>query len=362
MDTTGQATTRQLKYVQIAEALKADIQARRLVQNDRLPSFLELRQRYGAAPATASQVYKLLEREGLVARKRGHGVYVGAPRRVGTGIIALAGAQFRNRHRWPYWDSLYRGIEMATEGAGYEILLAKSGSNSIQLGKVDGVIATNGEASLDQMPAALPRISLLLSSEGISSVTIDEYHGMRTAINHLTALGHRKIAYLGIDLSGYASHRRFSAYREGLIEAGIEVDPQRVYLMPTPLSPDGTSFGGKEVMTNWLRGDWDDLGCTAIVAHNDDIAIGILQAFEEAGVDVPGEVSVVGFDGLETGDECSPRLTTVEVPLQQIGIVGIEMLIRQIESGMNSPPAAASCTLLPTTLRVRESTAPPCSS
>ena len=366
MDTSFKTASRQPKYLEIAEAIKADIVTGRLGQNERLASFAELRTRYGATPTTVNQVYGVLEREGLITRERGRGVFVGASRHAATGIMALAGTHFRNHQQWAYWDAIFHGIESVASDAGFDILLVKNGSNSIQFGKVDGVIFST-EDLLRHLPAGVPRVSLLAPIEGAASVSIDDYQGMSTAMGYLLSQGHRKIAYLGINSRSGAnansqsllSDRRLSAYRDCLTAAGIEVDSQRMFLMPTPLSPDGTSFGGKDVMTGWLRGDWLDLGCTALVAHNDDLAIGALEALIEAGVDVPGQVSVVGFDGIETSDQCVPRLTTVEVPLRQIGAMAAELLIRQIRAEAGFSIAEPTCTLLPTRLRICESTAPP---
>ena len=110
-------------------------------------------------------------------------------------------------------------------------------------------------------------------------------------------------------------------------------------------------------MKAWLSesDDWSKIGCTALLCHNDDVAIGAMQALNAAGLKVPDDVSVVGFDGTEVGEYSSPQLTTIEVPLQQMGKVAIGLLQKQIEVD----EVIVGHKVLPTQLRVRESTSAP---
>ena len=354
--------TRQLKYVQIAEALKADIVAGRLAPNDRLPSFADLRERYGATPATASQAYAVLERERLVTRERGRGVFVGAPRRSRTGIVAVTGGCYARPHLWAYWSSLFQGIEEAAAKAGVEMLFTKLGSETMLSDKIDGVLLSEqfADATSRKLPSGLPCVSLLLPIEGVMSMAVDDYHGVRMAIDHLLALGHRKIAYLCEGYQGYWTRRRLCAYRDGLEEAGIARDARWLRSLPATLPGDcDFRLGGLNAMRTWLRDDWRELGCTALLVHNDDAANGALQALAEAGVHVPRQVSVMGFDGAGTDQMCIPPLTTIQVPLRQIGAAGMELLLRLIRGETPESASGATCTLFPVRLIDRESTAPP---
>jgi LacI family transcriptional regulator len=106
-------------------------------------------------------------------------------------------------------------------------------------------------------------------------------------------------------------------------------------------------------MGSWLRGDWSKLGCTAIAAHNDEAAIGVLKALREADIQVPSDVSVVGFDGTELAAHSDPPLTTWKVPLEEIGARGVKVLLRQ----MKGESALVRCALAGQ-LQIGESTAP----
>ena len=111
---------------------------------------------------------------------------------------------------------------------------------------------------------------------------------------------------------------------------------------------------GRKSMSEWLKEDWAKLNCTALLVQNDFIAMGALAVLKDAGYKVPDDVSVVGFDGLDVCDMISPTLTTVEVPLRQIGSTALELLLRQLRNEESERHIE-----LPTKLMVKESTAPP---
>ena len=126
----------------------------------------------------------------------------------------------------------------------------------------------------------------------------------------------------------------WQAYQETLRGAGIEPDPRWVRpLIPYPESwINYKSFvdRGYEKMKLWLGSNWAELNCTAILAHNDETAIGVIQALNDVGISAPDQVSVIGFDGTEISDYVRPNLATVKVPLEEVGAVATAILLRQI--------------------------------
>jgi LacI family transcriptional regulator len=177
------------------------------------------------------------------------------------------------------------------------------------------------------------------------------------AVDHLLRLGHRRIAYL-VGRPNYFTQVRLAAYQDALLRAGIE--PQLRWVRHMRYQPGENEFvaAPRERMMEWLNEDWRALGCTALLAHNDQAARGVIEVLSEAGLRVPGDVSVVGFDGAEAAadvaDGLAPRLTTIEVPLQEVGRRSIELLLQLLngESGIES-------IVLPVRLLVGGSTAPP---
>src|SRR5690606_6745856 len=120
---------------------------------------------------------------------------------------------------------------------------------------------------------------------------------------------------------------RLAGYRDALQAAGIEPVHEWTRTLAGTPSVDLRQTG-YESTRSWLQDDWHELACTALLSHNDEAAIGAIEAFTERGLSVPEQVSVVGFDGTEMSEYSRPRLTTVEVPLREIGKTAMELLLR----------------------------------
>ena len=165
-------------------------------------------------------------------------------------------------------------------------------------------------------------------------------------------MGHRRIAYLGFKYS-LPIAVRIIGYGSAFASLGLPYDHRWIRDMLE--TGESMTVVARRAMENWFNDDWHELGCTAVVAQNDKVAIGAMQALHAAGLRVPQDVSVVGFDDIGECEVCTPRLTTIAVPLEEIGERAIELLAAQIRGdSLEIRP-----TVLPTRLVVRESTAPP---
>lgn len=350
------------KYMVVAAQLRDRIQRRELVAGDRLPSFAELRAQYGVMPTTAERIYSLLESDGMAERRQGSGTFVVEPRKTLTGSIGFVGRASEQKYT-PFHALLVEGMQIVAE-SGQQHLLYMGRSHALDVQactKVDGMMICNiedGQEVTKHLPPELPRVSLLNHAPGMTSVVADDYNGARLAIQHLLALGHQRIACL-LEKTPSLARRRFVGYSDALLEAGTK-DHSRWTRLTNLSSHDKNTdqpylHWGHEQMRNWLQKGWRESGCTAIFAQNDVAAIGVMQALSEAGVSVPRDISVIGFDGTAICDLVSPRLTAIKVPLTAIGARGMEMLNRQI----NGEERTAQTIVLPVHLRAGESTAPP---
>jgi DNA-binding LacI/PurR family transcriptional regulator len=108
-------------------------------------------------------------------------------------------------------------------------------------------------------------------------------------------------------------------------------------------------------MQSWLQEGWRETRCTALLAQNDLAAIGAMRAFQKAGIRVPEDVSVVGFDGTELCEYLAPQLSSVEIPLREIGAQAVKVLLDRLRQ----PSGKAETLVLPTRFQARESSAPP---
>jgi DNA-binding LacI/PurR family transcriptional regulator len=198
---------------------------------------------------------------------------------------------------------------------------------------------------------------------GDDAIQIDDPGGATAAAQHLVDLGHRRIAVVSFELtrdrrSGMASAERQAAitfsgtrdrlggYRKGLVDAGLDWSDILVWECPHNGRQVGREAAAVVLETRPRP--------TAILAMSDELAIGTLEAARDAGVDVPGELSVVGFDDIPAAAHTTPPLTTVRQPLRRKGELAGELLLA-LQAGRR--PALAP--RLPTELVVRGSTAPP---
>ena len=214
---------------------------------------------------------------------------------------------------------------------------------------------TPTDRQLPTLPIEMPCVAILAPVDEVTSVIADDTRGARDATEHLLRQGHRAIGFL----HDPASTRRLSGYYDALRTANIE--PQAQWLRAVQeASGVGYADCAHQTMRQWITEDWFQAGCTALLTQNDDTARGAIEALGEAGLRVPEDVSVVGFDGTELAF-FSPSLTTIEVPLREIGARGVEILLSQMESDMAQQPSLSETIVMPVRLRIGKTTAPPAS-
>jgi LacI family transcriptional regulator len=181
--------------------------------------------------------------------------------------------------------------------------------------------------------------------EDVSSVDCDNVAGAMEATRHLLALGHQCIAFIaGPDDSSNARDRR-SGYEQAMAEAGVAVDP--AFIVPGRFEEEG----GREAMETLLsRGRRP----TAVFAANDTMALGALSALREAGVRVPDDMAMVGFDDIPTARYVEPHLTTVHQPIYEVGRHAAEAALARAAAPPSAPPPPAR-EILQTRLVIRAS-------
>jgi LacI family transcriptional regulator len=204
------------------------------------------------------------------------------------------------------------------------------------------------------LPRDMPQVLLFHHSPDFPCVCADDSGGIKLAVEHLLSLGHRNVSYLASPELDSISPQRVLSYHTALQEAGYPPGEENVKFLSNHHSL-GFRKSGEVTMEAWLQEGWSQLGCTAILAHNDDAGIGIVKALTKHGLRVPEDVSVIGFDGTEISELCTLPLTTVKVPLQEIGEQAVKVLLGQMKNGVPSNPQKIT---LPVQLKLGESTAP----
>jgi DNA-binding LacI/PurR family transcriptional regulator len=184
-------------------------------------------------------------------------------------------------------------------------------------------------------------------------VTSDDALGIRLSVEHILGLGHTDLAYFAGDSSHPQGFLRKNAFRNVMGEHGMVVHPEWVHDAKWDIKI-------AEQLTKRLFGG-PGPNPTGIVCDGDEVAAGVLRALANIGLNVPHDVSVIGYSGLVFGDYLNPPLTTIAQPFEEIGRVAVRTLLNHVEAKAAGETGKLSgMELLPPVLVVRDSTATPC--
>lgn len=300
-------------------------------------------------PETRSQVQEVMDRNYFVANGSAATMNSQTSKTIGLVIPTITNS---------IYASSTQAIQRVAQASGYTVLVAVSEFDPTAeeqlirrlVGRqVDGLILTGGEraphiyALLEKNE--VPYIVTWKLSDGAlhPSVSFDNYRAGRLAMTHLIELGHRRIGLIcgRTNLNDRARERR-RAYEDALAETGVEFDSDLVF------ERDFEFIEGSAVMRRMLETQERP---TAVFCANDIQAIGAMQECIDAGINVPKDISIIGFDDLPLARYVRPRLTTVHVPAKRMGHLAAEALFKWISNGVRP-----SVEELPVELVVREST------
>lgn len=192
------------------------------------------------------------------------------------------------------------------------------------------------------------------SVETMSHVLVDNVGGGSRAIEHLHELGHRKIAVLRGPKHIRSSMERWEGIQNFARHAGLNIEAGLFMQMQNLPEANSTFLEGYRLTRLLIEGG---RSFTALVAFDDLTAAGAIRAFHEAGWQIPGRCSVIGFDDVPNAEFISPALTTVRQPLEEMGKLSVELLLAAIED-KNATRKPRPLKMLDPTLRVRSSTGP----
>jgi len=221
----------------------------------------------------------------------------------------------------------------------------------VRAGQVDGVLLFNGRlpgTDFLQLNSKLPitLISNDIPSSSLPVFEVDNRDSAQAMTEYLIASGHRRIAHITGTRNNVETGERIKGYCDGLSGAGIAVDDSLIWQGAFNFT------AGMEAAQRFL-----DLGAerpTAVFAASDEMAIGFIKTVKDAGLEVPRDVSVAGFDGIEYSAIYDPALTTMIQPRTEMGRLGAENLVARMSGRQPALPGAR----LPCTLAVRDSVAP----
>ena len=266
----------------------------------------------------------------------------------------------------PFFAEVVAGAEVETRRRGYYLMVASVEDHArddergylhlMLTRRVEGLIVARPTEPLSRerlgaaIAAGVPLVAIGSAElPGFTLVDVDNRDGGRQATEFLIRQGHRQIATISPSLVWPSARNRLAGYRQALTVAGLRDDPALVEV--------GSDWGpecGREGVSKLLD---RRAGFTALFAQNDLIAIGAMRALRERGLDVPGDVSVVGYDDISVASYVHPPLTTIRQPMREVGALAARIVLDQLtarEGGVGRDGY-----LLPATLVVRDSVVPP---
>ena len=234
-----------------------------------------------------------------------------------------------------FFSEVIRGIDQTAQQHGYHVLVSSSHNSPSEIaaalatmrGRVDGVAimspVPNAEALVADLPRSVPLVLLNCAADvaGVDTLDIDNHGGAYAMTRHLLTLGRRRIAFVRGPRGNADGDARLKGYRAALVDAGV------VHDRTLELDGDFQQLSGyraaKHLLTISPRPD-------ALFAANDSMAIGAIGALREAGVRVPDDVAVVGFDDIPIARYVHPALSTVRVDIARLGARAVKVLLHAV--------------------------------
>ena len=237
----------------------------------------------------------------------------------------------------PYFTEIARGTEDVANRHGYMVLLCNTDRKPAKERKYveelramrAGIVLTGGaidrEEHLEDLtkhPA--PVVVIGRHSLPFSSVQIDNIQGAIDATSHLIELGYRRIALISGPFNSATASDRLEGFRRAMGQAHIPVDEDLI------AESDFTIEGGAQAFRQLLKASRPP---DAIFGANDDVAIGAIGEAKRCGLRVPQDLAVVGFNGVAIAEHLDPPLSTIQLPLQRIGEIAAELLLKELQEG-----------------------------
>jgi LacI family transcriptional regulator len=257
-----------------------------------------------------------------------------------------------------FFSEVMKGIDEIARENGYHILVSSSHSDKTEIesmlkvmrsGRVDGLIIMSphldstslNDYITDDLPVVLLNCSI--GEKANESIIIDNFNGAKEMVRHLIKHGHKRIAIIKGEENNFDAEERLKGYRSALYDAGLELNPKLE--LPGNFNEETGYTAMKKILNLKPRP-------TAVFASNDAMAIGAISAIQGKGLRIPEDIAIGGFDDVPITKYLKPSLSSVHVPIYDLGTNAASKLIRLIKNENNIPEEKI---VLRTTLIVRES-------
>lgn len=334
------------KYMQIAEHFRTLMESYKITYGEKLPSESEIVEQFKVSRHTVRQALMDLEKDGYIYKEHGKGTFCCfKEKKEGKKNVAVITTYISN-YIFPH---IISGIEEVLSSDGYTLTLFNTNNQKqkeqeylqkvIEEDVVGIIIEPTVSAlentnlqlykELDRKDIPYVMINAKYDELAPAYVVMDDIEGGRIITNYLLQLGHRNIAGI-FKTDDQQGVNRFKGYRDALTQYGIGINYDYIGEYGT----NEANFFPYEFASNLLRRDDRPSG---IVCYNDQISIQVLQAIRDAGLRVPEDVSIVGYDDSDMATATEVKLTTIRHPKDELGKRVARFLINMIENNENKP-------------------------
>jgi LacI family transcriptional regulator len=274
------------------------------------------------------------------AARRLHYVPHAAARMLITRRTNTVGALLPDLHG-EFFSELIRGIDLAARARGLHLLVSSSHDGAedaaaalrAMQGRVDGLLILSNHVDAaflrSNLPAGLPAVLLnsAVKNPAYAVLNIDNYGGAHAMVRHLLEAGHAGVTFIAGPTDNFDAQQRELGYRAAMAKYAPHAAPD---VVAGDFSEEAGYRAGRQLLARTPRP-------RAVFAANDMMAVGCLSAFKEAGVEVPGEIALAGFDDIPIARYVTPSLCTVRVRIADLGHSALEQLAARLEDPRRAP-------------------------
>ncbi|MFA6356060.1 MAG: GntR family transcriptional regulator [Candidatus Omnitrophota bacterium] len=364
-----------LFYQQFADIIRDQINRGRYKPGEYIPSERQLSKDFKLNRMTVRKGMAMLIEEGLLQPFRGRGTFVtGYPQaRAKSGSKDIGYVFIKDFNfplsKNPYYTEILEGAEAEASKQDYKFFLMSVDYDESKLrdlasriisDKIGGAVFVGRfDEKVEEMITSLAKrkipvvvIDRYVPYNGVSAVLTDNAKGAYEAVSYLASLGHRDIGFITGPKSNQAVQERSDGFWKAVRELKLKVRDESV--AESDLHIHGGYLAMKKILGMRNPASAGHRHPTAVFAINDEAAIGAMRAIHEKGLEVPKDVSLVGFDDIEWATHTMPGLTTIKIYKKEIGAAAVKKLIEQIEDKAALPVK----NVMPVKLVLRESCAP----
>lgn len=335
-------------YQKVFESLKQQIISGEYPPGSLLPSEREIGEIYQVDRTTVRKAFQFLVDEKLVEKHVGKGTVViyqpddsavlPAPQNGTIAFLLPKSNRNSDRITVPFYSQLFYGVEKQCKKAGYSLIYSTLDEAddlktvlSRNIANLKGImfVSNISEKHIDQaLENNIPSILINGVSDKLISISSDNFTGTYTSCEHLIGLGHKNICVLNGIKTYHSAKERLTGVRAALKAHNLSL-PEKYHI-----SNDSWEFEGGFDATQAMLSQVSPLP-TAIIAFNDRLANGALQAIQQAGLNVPEDISVIGFDNSDQARYSVPKLSSVEINIPTMAKIASANLFYQIGLGQN---------------------------